>query len=83
MYGEGNAANLAKEITNNGSQVIDSLNKTLGVDIKSLLAGVLGTKLVDGIRKNNKEIIKDDDDPKIERPKKSEEKEDTIKDDKK
>ena len=51
MYGEGNTANLAKEITNNGSQVIDSLNKTLGIDIKSVLAGVLGTKIMDNIKK--------------------------------
>ena len=52
MYGEGNTANLAKEITNNGSQVIDSLEKTLGIDVKSLLAGVLGTKLVEGVKKS-------------------------------
>ena len=50
MYGEGNTANLAKEITNNGTQVIDSLEKTLGIDLKSVLAGVLGTKLVEGIK---------------------------------
>ena len=52
MYGEGNTANLAKEITNNGSQVIDSLEKTLGIDVKSLLAGVLGTKLVENVKKS-------------------------------
>lgn len=63
MYGEGNAANLAKEITNNGSQVIESLNKTLGIDIKSLLAGVLGTKLVEKIKKNNQEEPKEETKP--------------------
>ena len=52
MYGEGNTANLAKEITNNGSQVIDSLEKTLGIDVKSLLAGVLGTKLVEDVKRS-------------------------------
>lgn len=52
MYGEGNTANLAKEITNNGSQVLSSLEQTLGIDIKSVLAGVLGTKLVEGINKH-------------------------------
>lgn len=52
MYGEGNTANLAKEITNNGSQVIDSLEKTLGIDVKSLLAGVLGTKLVENVKRS-------------------------------
>ncbi len=50
MYGEGNTANLAKEITNNGSQLISSLESTLGIDVKSLLAGVLGTKLVDSVK---------------------------------
>ena len=52
MYGEGNTANLAKEITNNGSQVLDSLQRTLGIDIKSVITGVLGTKLVEGIKKS-------------------------------
>lgn len=55
MYGEGNTANLAKEITNNGSQVIDSLERTLGIDIKSVLAGVLGTKLMDSVKKSTEE----------------------------
>ncbi len=60
MYGEGNTAHLAKEVTNNGSQLIDSLDKTLGIDIKSLLAGVLGTKLVDGVKKATSEQPKVD-----------------------
>ena len=55
MYGEGNTANLAKEITNNGTQVLDSLEKTLGIDIKSVIAGVLGTKLVEGVKKSTEE----------------------------
>ena len=55
MYGEGNTAQLAKEITNNGSQVIDSLDKTLGIDVKSLLAGVLGTKLFESVKKSTTE----------------------------
>ena len=59
MYGEGNTANLAKEITNNGNQVIDGLEKTLGIDVKSLLAGVLGTKLVDKVKKSAKEEKED------------------------
>lgn len=54
MYGEGNTANLAKEVTNNGSQLISSLENTLGIDVKSLLAGVLGTKLLDNIKKDDK-----------------------------
>ena len=59
MYGEGNTAQLAKEITNNGSQVIDSLDKTLGIDVKSLLAGVLGTKLFESVKKSATEEKED------------------------
>ncbi len=59
MYGEGNTAQLAKEITNNGSQVIDSLDKTLGIDVKSLLAGVLGTKLFESVKKSTTEEKED------------------------
>ena len=55
MYGEGNTAKLAQEITNNGSQLIDSLDKTLGLDLKSLLAGVLGTKVIEGVKKSTEE----------------------------
>lgn len=55
MYGEGNTAKLAQEITNNGSQLIDSLDKTLGLDLKSILAGVLGTKVIEGVKKSTEE----------------------------
>ena len=55
MYGEGNTAKLAQEITNNGSQLIESLDKTLGLDLKSILAGVLGTKVIEGVKKSTEE----------------------------
>ena len=55
MYGEGNTAQLAKEITNNGSQLIDSLDKTLGLDVKSLLAGVLGTKVFEKVKNSSEQ----------------------------
>lgn len=45
MYGEGNTARLAEEITKNGTQVFDSVEHTLGIDLKSILAGYLGGKL--------------------------------------
>ena len=51
MYGEGNTAKLAEEIGKNGSQLMDGLEKTLGIDIKSLLAGYLGANI---INKNGK-----------------------------
>ena len=52
MYGEGNTAKLTEEITNNGTQIFAGLEKATGLDIKSLLAGFLGGKL---INKSNSE----------------------------
>ena len=46
MYGEGNTAKLTEEITNNGTQIFAGLEKATGLDIKSLLAGFLGGKLI-------------------------------------
>ena len=46
MYGEGNTAKLTEEISKNGTQVFDGLQKATGLDIKSLLAGYLGGKLI-------------------------------------
>ena len=46
MYGEGNTAKLTQEITNNSTQIFEGLEKATGLDIKSLLAGYLGGKLI-------------------------------------
>ena len=46
MYGEGNTAKLNEEITKNGTQIFAGLEKATGLDIKSLLAGFLGGKLI-------------------------------------
>lgn len=46
MYGEGNTAKLNEEITKNGTQIFDGLEKTLGIDVKSMLAGYLGGKII-------------------------------------
>lgn len=48
MYGEGNTTKLAEEITNNSSQIIQSVEKSLGIDLKSVLAGYLGARLTSG-----------------------------------
>lgn len=72
MYGEGNTASLAKEVTNNGSQLVDSIEKTLGIDLKSVLAGALGTKLMDSIKNktennsNTNENLNDDEESNLE-----------------
>ena len=46
MYGEGNTAKLTEEISKNGTQIFEGLEKATGLDIKSLLAGYLGGKLI-------------------------------------
>ena len=51
MYGEGNTAKLAEEIGKNGSQLFQGLEQTLGVDIKSIIAGYLGAKAIDKVVK--------------------------------
>lgn len=47
MYGEGNTAKLTEEISKNGTQIFSGLEKATGLDIKSLLAGYLGGKLIE------------------------------------
>lgn len=46
MYGEGNNTRLVEDITRSITQISDGLNDSLGVDVKSLLAGALGHKLL-------------------------------------
>ncbi len=54
MYGEGNTAKLNEEITKNGTQIFAGLEKATGLDIKSLLAGYLGGKLISNKEKADK-----------------------------
>jgi len=54
MYGEGNAAKLNEEITRTGTQIFDGVQKVTGLDLKSILMGYLGGKLI------NKGETKDD-----------------------
>ena len=46
MYGEGNTSKLIEDITKSTSQISEGLTAGLGVDIKSLLMGALGGKLL-------------------------------------
>ena len=61
MYGEGNTAKLTEEISKNGMQIFNGLEKATGLDIKSLLAGFLGGKLVSGPKT---EVVEVTDKPK-------------------
>lgn len=53
MYGEGNNAKLVGDITNSLTQISEGLNQSMGVDIKSILAGALGQKVIDKNKYNN------------------------------
>ena len=53
MYGAGNEAKLVSEIQQHGDQIFEGLNKTLGIDLKSLLLGYFGTKVV---KNNNAQV---------------------------
>ena len=55
MYGEGNTAKLTEELSKNGTQIFDGLSKATGLDIKSLLAGYLGAKIINKDKKENSE----------------------------
>jgi len=50
MYGEGNEAKLVSEIQQHGDQIFAGLNKTLGIDLKSLLLGYFGPKVIEGAK---------------------------------
>ena len=55
MYGDGNEAKLVSEIQQHGDQIFEGLNKTLGIDLKSVILGYFGSKVInnknDGDRK--------------------------------
>lgn len=54
MYGDGNSAKLTEDIVKSVTQVDQGLQKSMGLDIKSLLAGVIGGKVAAvGVQKEN------------------------------
>lgn len=55
MYGEGNTSKLVEDITKSTTQITEGLTQSLGFDIKSVLAGALGAKVLE----NGKEASKD------------------------
>ena len=46
MYGEGNSAKLIGDIVNSTTQITEGISSGMGIDIKSLLLGALGTKIL-------------------------------------
>jgi len=48
MYGEGNSAKLLEDIITGTAQVTEGITQSMGIDVKSLVAGMLGGKLAGG-----------------------------------
>ena len=46
MYGEGNSAKLVGDIVNSTTQITEGISSGMGIDLKSLLVGALGTKII-------------------------------------
>lgn len=45
MYGDGNSAKLVSDIVTTAIQVSEGMNESMGIDLKSLLAGFIGGKI--------------------------------------
>ena len=48
MYGEGNSAKLIGDIVNSTTQVTNGITEGMGIDLKSLILGALGHKVLSG-----------------------------------
>ena len=46
IYGEGNSSKLLSDIVNGTTQVTEGISAGMGIDLKSLIAGALGAKMV-------------------------------------
>ena len=45
MYGEGNSSKLVRDVMTSADQVIEGINQSTGIDVKSILAGIAGGKI--------------------------------------
>ena len=48
MYGSGNSAKLLEDIVTGTTQVTEGITQGMGIDVKSLIAGMLGGRLAGG-----------------------------------
>ena len=55
MYGDGNSTRLVKDVMNSANQIMEGVKESTGLDITSLLAGVVGGKVVSQAQKENNE----------------------------
>ena len=52
MYGEGNSAKLVGDIVNSTNQITEGISAGMGIDLKSLLVGALGSRILSGSEEN-------------------------------
>jgi len=48
MYGDGNSTKLVKDVMGSANQIMEGVKESTGIDITSLLAGVVGGKIAAG-----------------------------------
>lgn len=46
MYGDGNATRLVRDVMNSAGQVIEGVKESTGIDLTSIVGGMLGAKAV-------------------------------------
>lgn len=52
MYGEGNGAKMVEDVMMTTSKIMTGLEGSTGINIKSLLSGMLGAKMINGLNDN-------------------------------
>ena len=57
MYGSGNSAKLLEDIVTGTTQVTEGITQGMGLDVKSLIAGMLGGRLAGGEDKDRKSVV--------------------------
>ena len=55
MYGDGNSTRLVKDVMNSANQIMEGVKESTGLDITSLLSGVVGGRIVSNAQKENDE----------------------------
>ena len=53
MYGDGNSTRLVKDVMNSANQIMEGVKESTGLDITSLLSGVVGGKIVSNAQNEN------------------------------
>lgn len=62
MYGDGNATKIVKDVMNSAGQIMDGVKESTGIDLNSLITGVIGGKIAAKAVKEAKETEKPSED---------------------